>query len=366
MSELGRLKLLLSSAEKINREQDVDKLLLILSDLAREILEVDRCSLFLLDEERNELWTKVAHGVKEIRVPSNKGIVGWVAENRKPLVVNDAYADSRFNPEVDKQTGYKTENILAIPLLDKKGKTLGVFQAVNKRNGSFSEEDVELFTLLGGYAASAIETSLLQKKIKEAYREAIMRLSHAAEYKDPETYNHIVRVGLFARLMAEKIGLDKETCDNLMLAAPMHDIGKIGIPDAILLKKGKLTDWEWEVMKKHTIIGYEILKDSESELMQMAALVALDHHEKWDGSGYPNGKRGEDISLWGRITAIADVFDALMSKRPYKEPWSLEKTVDYMSSLKGKAFDPQLVEVFFGNLDEVLKIREKYKDEEEG
>ncbi|RLJ71225.1 GAF domain-containing protein [Hydrogenivirga caldilitoris] len=364
MSELGRIKILLSSAERISREQDVDKLLVLLSDLAREVLDVDRCSLFLLDREKNELWTKVAHGVKEIRVPADRGIVGWVAQHGKSLVVNDAYSDKRFNPEIDRKTGYRTKNILAIPLFDKRGNLLGVFQAVNKLKNGFSEEDVELFTLLGGYASSAIENSILQAKIKEAYREAIMRLSHAAEYKDPETYNHIIRVGLYARLMGERLGLEKEVCENLMLAAPMHDIGKLGIPDAILLKKGKLNDWEWEVMKRHTIIGYEILKDSSSELLQMAALVALDHHEKWDGTGYPNGKKGEEISLWGRITSIADVFDALLSKRPYKEPWSLEEATEHMRSLKGKAFDPELIDLFFENIDEVMEIRERYKDEE--
>ena len=364
MSELGRIKLLLSSAERISREQDVDKLLVMLSDLARDILEVDRCSLFLLDREKNELWTKVAHGVEEIRVPADSGVVGWVAQRGESLVVKDAYADPRFNPEVDKETGYRTQNILAIPLFDKKGNVLGVFQAVNKLSGNFSEEDLELFTLLGGYASSAIENSLLQAKVKEAYREAIMRLSHAAEYKDPETFNHIIRVGLYAKLMGEKLGLEKEVCENLMLAAPMHDIGKIGIPDAILLKKGRLNDWEWEVMKRHTVIGYEILKDSSSELLQMAALVALDHHERWDGTGYPNGKKGEEISLWGRITSIADVFDALLSKRPYKEPWTLDRTVEHIKSLKGKAFDPKLIDLFFENIDEVMRIRENYKDEE--
>ncbi len=364
MGESERVKILLSSAEKISREQDLDRLLVMLSDLAREVLEVDRCSLFLLDQEKRELWTKVAHGVAEIRVPADAGIVGWVAQNGQSLVVNDAYADPRFNPEVDKKTGYRTRNILAIPLFDKKGKILGVFQAVNKLSDGFVEEDLELFTLLGGYASSALENSILQRKVKEAYKEAIMRLSHAAEYKDPETYNHIVRVGLFAKLMAEKMGYEKEVCDSIMLAAPMHDVGKIGIPDAVLLKKGRLNDWEWEIMKKHTIIGYEILKDSSSELLQMAAIVALDHHEKWDGTGYPNGKKGEEISVWGRMTAIADVFDALLSKRPYKEPWPLDKTIDHMKSLKEKQFDPQLIDIFFDNLDEVMKIRETYRDEE--
>ncbi|NPA41261.1 MAG: GAF domain-containing protein [Aquificae bacterium] len=364
MSELGRIKVLLSSAEKINREKDIDKLLIILSNLAREILEVERCSLFLLDSSGKELWTKVAHGVDEIRVPSDKGIVGWVAKNGESLIVNDAYSDNRFNPEVDRETGYRTRSILAVPLFNRKGEVLGVFQAVNKRESDFSKEDLELLSLLSGYASSAIENSLLEKKVKEAYREAVMRLSFAAEYKDPETYNHIVRVGLFARLMGEKIGLDREVCENLTISAPMHDVGKIGIPDAIPLKKGKLDDWEWEVMKRHTIIGYEILKNSSSELLQMASLIALDHHERWDGEGYPHGKKGEEISLWGRITAVADVFDALLSKRPYKEAWSVERTVDYMRNLKEKAFDPELIDVFFEHLEEVLQIRERYRDEE--
>ncbi len=365
MSEVGRLKLLLSSAERISREQDVDRLLVMLSDLACEVLEVDRCSLFLLDREKGELWTKVAHGVDEIRVPADRGVVGWVAQRGESLIVNDAYADSRFNPEVDRETGYRTRNILAIPLFDKKGNILGVFQAVNKLRGGFSAEDLELFTLLGGYASSAIENSILQAKIREAYREAVMRLSHAAEYKDPETYNHIVRVGLYTKLMAEKLGLEREVCENVMMATPMHDIGKIGIPDAILLKKGKLDDWEWEVMKRHTLIGYEILRDSSSELLQMAALVALDHHERWDGTGYPAGKRGEEISLWGRMTSVADVFDALLSKRPYKEPWTLERTVEHMRELRGRSFDPELIDIFLDSLDEVVKIRERYRDEEQ-
>ncbi len=363
MREVERIKLLLASAERISKEQDIDKLLILLSDLARDVLEADRCSLFLLDEKRRELWTKVAHGVEEIRVPANSGIVGWVAEKGESLIVNNAYADSRFNPEVDRETGYKTRNIIAIPLFDKKGNILGVFQAVNKRNGDFSQQDLEIFTLLGGYASSAIENSILQAKVKSAYREAIMRLSHAAEYKDPETYNHIVRVGLYTRLMAEGLNFEKEICENVMLATPMHDIGKIGIPDAILLKRGKLNEWEWEVMKKHTIIGFEILKDSSSELLQMAALVALDHHERWDGKGYPSGKKGEEISLWGRMTAIADVFDALLSKRPYKEPWTFERAIDYLIDLKGKAFDPILVDLFLNNISQVEEIREKYKDE---
>lgn len=163
-------------------------------------------------------------------------------------------------------------------------------------------------------------------------------------------------------LIAQKLGYDEEYCYNLQLAAPMHDIGKIGVPDAILLKKGKLEGEEWEIMKRHTIIGYEILKDSDSELLQMAARISLEHHEKWDGSGYPYGKKGEDICIEARITAIVDVFDALTSERPYKPAWSVEETSKYMKELSGKHFDPNLLEVFLENMPEILKIKQEFAD----
>ncbi len=165
--------------------------------------------------------------------------------------------------------------------------------------------------------------------------------------------------------MAKKLGFDEKYCYNIRLAAPMHDIGKLGIPDAILLKKGKLEGEEWEVMKKHTIIGYNILKGSDSDLLKLAAVIALEHHEKWDGTGYPYGKKGEEINIAARITAIADVFDALTSERPYKPAWSVEEATKYMKELKGRHFDPNLLDLFFENLDEVLSIKERYKDEKE-
>ncbi|MEN3033367.1 MAG: HD domain-containing phosphohydrolase [Aquificaceae bacterium] len=357
-----KLKPLLEKAGVIAGERDPDRLIPILAELAKTILEVDRCSLFLFDKERNNLYTFVAHGGVRIEVSPDRGIVGAAFRNREPLLINDAYSDPRFNPEVDKKTGYKTKNILALPLIDSRENAIGVFQAINKLEGDFKDEDLQILQLISVYASNSLESSMLYAKLKSAYRETVLRLSHASEYKDQDTYNHIVRIGLMAGLIARKLGFDQEFCENIQMAAPMHDIGKIGIPDAILLKKGKLDPEEWEVMKTHTIVGYDILKDSENELLQMAAKIALEHHERWDGTGYPYGKAGKDISIEARITTISDVFDALTSKRPYKEPWPVSKAVEYMKDLSGKQFDPEVLEVFLNSLDEILKIKEEYRD----
>ncbi|MDW8095550.1 MAG: HD domain-containing protein [Aquificaceae bacterium] len=357
-----KLRILLNSASQIAKEREAEKLIPILADLARELLDVDRCSLFLYDNLKNTLYTLVAHGGVRIEVPADAGIVGASFKSGEILLIPDAYADPRFNREVDKATGYRTRNILAVPLTDSKGNVLGVFQAINKLDGGFSAQDVDLLSLLATYASNSIEAGMLYERIKSAYKETVMRLSYAAEYKDPETYNHIVRIGMMSSLIAQKLGYDEEYCYNLQLAAPMHDIGKIGVPDAILLKKGKLEGEEWEIMKRHTIIGYEILKDSDSELLQMAARISLEHHEKWDGTGYPYGKKGEDICIEARITAIVDVFDALTSERPYKPAWSVEETSKYMKELSGKHFDPNLLEVFFENMPEILKIKQEFAD----
>ncbi len=357
-----KVRTLLSFAGNIAKEKEPEKLIPMLADLAKNMLDVDRCSLFVYDEQSKKLYTIVAHGGVRIEVDADKGIVGESFRTGETLVVNDAYAHPKFNKEVDLSTGYHTRNILASPLIDSKGKVIGVFQAINKLKGEFKEEDVEFLTLLSVYASDSLEASMLYKKLREAYEETITRLSYAAEYKDPETYNHIIRIGLISSFIAERLGFDQDYCYNLKLAAPMHDIGKIGIPDSILLKKGKLEGEEWEIMKRHTIIGYEILKDSSSELLQMAARIALEHHEKYDGTGYPYGKRGEEICPEARITAIADIFDALTSERPYKPAWSVEETLKYMKSIAGSHIDPRIFNVLLDNIDEILKIKEKYRD----
>ena len=204
------------------------------------------------------------------------------------------------------------------------------------------------------------------REIRDRERELIYRISRAAEFRDPETGAHIQRMAHYSEIIARGLGLDEKLCKLILQAAPMHDVGKIGIPDMILLKPGKLTDEEFDIMKKHAAMGYELLKDSGSEIMQAGAEIALTHHEKFDGSGYPNGLKGEEIPIFARIVAVADVFDALTSDRPYKKAWDSKDAIELIKKNSGSHFDPECVEAFLKDWHEVLYIKAKYKDEEEG
>ncbi|MCX8085782.1 MAG: response regulator [Rhodocyclaceae bacterium] len=204
-------------------------------------------------------------------------------------------------------------------------------------------------------------------EVAQREREAIFLLAKAAEYRDPETGAHILRMAHYSRLIGERLGLAEEELDLLLEAAPMHDIGKVGIPDAILLKPGRLDEREFAIMKRHAEIGWKILAShgSGNRLLAMAAEIAHAHHEKFDGSGYPQGLAGAAIPLAGRIVAVADVFDALTSPRPYKRAWSLEEATAFLREQSGKHFDPACVEAFFAVWERVLEIRERFQDAEE-
>ncbi|MBN2694576.1 HD domain-containing protein [bacterium] len=361
---IDKLTNLIHATVQIAKEKDLRKMLILLSNIARKLLDADRCSIFLNDPETEELWTIFAHGVKEIRIPNTTGIAGYVFQSKEPLNIEEAYEDSRFNQKVDQQTGYRTKSILAIPFVDRKQSPIGVFQVINKKTAShFDAQDMELLIHLSLYAASSIENSILYEKLKHAQEDVVFRLSHATGYKDPETKNHIIRVGLYCQLMGREIGWDDDELEIIRLAAPMHDIGKVGIPDMILKKPGKLNEDEFQIMKKHALYGYDILKGGESKLTQTAAIIALEHHEKWNGKGYPHSKKGEEISIHARMTAISDVFDALTSERHYKNAWSFEQTAELLKEESGKHFDPKLVELFLSNLDEIISIKKEFHDE---
>ena len=201
----------------------------------------------------------------------------------------------------------------------------------------------------------------LHKELEDTQREVIYKMGEIVETRSEETGNHVKIVAEYSKLLALKYGLSQSEAELLKHASPMHDIGKVGIPDSLLNKPSRLTNEEFEIMKSHTIVGYEILKTSHRPILKASAIVAYEHHEKWDGSGYPRGLSGEDIHIYGRITAIADVFDALGSERAYKKAWKLNDILEYFKEEKGKHFDPVLVNIFFENLDEFLEIRERYK-----
>lgn len=199
-------------------------------------------------------------------------------------------------------------------------------------------------------------------ELKRTRLEIVQRLGLAAEYKDNETGLHVIRMSHYSRILARALGWSEADCDDLLNAAPMHDVGKIGIPDAVLRKPGKLDADEWAVMRQHVSIGANIIGEHPSGLLRMAQRIALTHHEKWDGSGYPNGLAGEDIPIEGRIVAIADVFDALTSERPYKQAWPVEEAVAFLREQSGQHFDPDLVELFIQQLPAVLDVKARWAE----
>jgi HD superfamily phosphodiesterase len=356
-----KIELFFEFAFELGSKRNIDDVLSVVADSAKKILDCDRASIFVYNKETSKLWTKVAHGLEEkIEVDQNIGIVGWVFSNRKPLIVNSPYSDPRFNPETDKKTGYRTKSIIAVPLITYSGNAVGVLEGINKNGEGFTDDDLEFAQVLAVQAANAIENAILYEELKKAQEEIVMRLSIAAEFRDRTTYNHLIRMSLYSYLIAKEMGFDEEWCEKLKLAAPMHDIGKLGIKDTILLKPAKLTDEEFEEMKKHTIYGYEILKDSTIDILKMASNIALCHHEKYDGTGYPRGLKGEEIPIEARIVAVADVFDALTSRRPYKEPYEIDRAVEIIEKDSGKHFDPKVVQAFKRALPEMIKILKKY------
>ncbi len=206
------------------------------------------------------------------------------------------------------------------------------------------------------------EAESLQNEIEETQKEVVFRMGAIAETRSKETGNHVKRVAEYSKIFALHIGLDKQEAELIKQASPMHDIGKVGIPDSILNKPGKLDAQEWEIMQTHAQIGYDMLSGSTKDLLKMAAIVAHEHHEKYDGSGYPRGLKGDEIHIYGRITAIADVFDALGSERCYKKAWGDNEIFSLFRSESAKHFDPKLVDIFFNHIDDFLAIRDKLRD----
>lgn len=237
-------------------------------------------------------------------------------------------------------------------------------------NAEFRARMRNMLALRRSQKSLADRATWLAEKVAEATEEIldrehemITRLSRAAEFRDPETGAHIQRMSNYSRLIAEQLGLSDEDQALILRAAPMHDVGKIAIPDHILLKPGRLDDEELVIMRTHAEKGYEILKDSKSSLLDTAALIAMTHHEKWDGTGYPRGLSGEDIPMFGRIVAVADVFDALTTERPYKKAWEVERATQFLKDGMDNHFDSRVVQAFLDRLEDALIIRDSFQDE---
>ena len=229
--------------------------------------------------------------------------------------------------------------------------------------GNIEYIDVEVLDIFHKNISAAFESLCINKEIEETQKEILYILGEVTEARSDETGNHAKRVSKYSKILAEKYGLSKRDVMLITLAAPIHDVGKVGIPDSILLKPGKLTPEEFEIVKTHTTIGYNLLKNSNRDVLKSAAIIAHEHHERYDGKGYPRGLKGEEIHIFGRIVGVADVFDALGSPRVYKKAWVMNDILNYFKEERGKHFDPLLVDILFDCLDEFLEIKEKYDDE---
>ncbi len=358
------LAIIFEYMSKVSMENDLEKLLMILADLGKKLVVADRCSVWLHEPSEQTIWTVAAHGIEKIIIPQESGFVGHSIATGKVIMVEDAYLDKRFNQEIDIETGYRTCSVLCIPFHNTSGTVIGAFQAINKMTaqGIFKGKDSEILGLAATYAGKSLESAILLNEIIETQKEMLETLGEIGESRSQETGNHVKRVALYSYLLAKLAGISEDKALLLKHASPMHDIGKVATPDSILLKPGKLTSDEFEIMKQHAVIGYNIFRNSQRDLLRTAAIIAYEHHEKWDGTGYPNGVKGESIHIFGRITSIADVFDALGSDRVYKQAWKMEQIVAYMTEQQGKHFDPILVQLFLDNLALFIAIRDQHSD----
>jgi len=349
---------------EVSSRRDYDEVIELLAKMGKTLSGADRCSVWIVSDDKKSIITKVADGIEPITLPMGSGIVGESIVNGERYIIDDVYMDERFHQEIDKITGYKTKSMMVIPMYDYNEHVIGAFQVINRRGngGLFDNRDMERLTLATTYAAETIVSAQLTKEIEETQREVIFTMGAIGESRSKETGNHVKRVAEYSKLLALAYGLSKSDAELLKQASPMHDIGKVAIPDNILNKPGRFDENERYIMNKHAELGYNMIKNSERPLLQAAATVAYEHHEKWDGSGYPNQKSGEDIHIFARITALADVFDALGSDRVYKKAWSDDRIFSLLREERGKHFDPRLIDLFFENLEAICKVRDTFKD----
>ncbi len=341
----------------------------------------------LIDHEQDTI-TLLWHLVRKIKgydaanFINSELALNWCQHNDVDLVVlNYLMPEMSFTEFIDQfQKKVKQANIpiiLAIPNdqveLKHKAIEAGVTDFINKPIDAieFTTRAKNLLTLKQQSKKLSDHSKWLNEEIIKATeeirsreQEIIFRLTKAAEYRDPETGGHIKRMAHFSRHIAMELGMPADEQNIILEAAPMHDIGKVGIPDSILLKPGKLDISEFEIMKEHAQYGFDILNESNSRLMQVGAQIALAHHEKYDGSGYPNGLKDEEISIYGRIVAVADVFDALTSERPYKKAWAIEDAFNFLRENSGSHFDRACVFAFLHDIEEILRIKDRFKDSE--
>lgn len=403
-----KLQQILDMSQEIEQVRDVDVLLEKVLAVARKLANADAGSIYVVKDgevlefnhsQNDTLQQELDPGKKLIyntfTVPINhKSISGYVASTGELLNIPDVYQLSRqrvpysFDPSYDERSHYLTRSMLTFPLKNNQQKVIGVMQLINAKDDNenivaFAEEDIPLMRIFANSAAMALERAQMTRAI-------ILRMISMAELRDPEeTGTHVNRVGAYSseiyEAWASKRGIAQTEIDNfkdiLRMAAMLHDVGKVGIKDEILQKPGRLNDQEYETMKQHVVMGAKLFLNPQSEFDEIAGQIALNHHERWDGTGYPGhvnprsglpipgcelpngkarGKKGEEIPLFGRVVAVADVYDALSSKRAYKDAWTEEDVFNELRKGAGKHFDPDIIEAFFSILDVIRSVTQRY------
>ncbi|MCK9240884.1 HD domain-containing phosphohydrolase [Desulfocurvus sp.] len=399
----GLLREILAINESLSRLKDLDAILDRVLAESRRIAGADAGTIYLVENGRlrfgyvhNDTFNREGDVTRDVYADftlpiDSTSIVGHVAATGQPLDIADAYAmppdaPVAFNPDFDRRTGYRTTSMLTLPVTTSQGTVSGVIQLINAKDDAgrpvpFSAQARTVLPLLSTAASVAIERAIMT-------RELILRMMQMAELRDPsETGAHVTRVGAYSAEIYHKYammqGIDetlrKKTKDLIRVAAMLHDVGKVGISDRILKKPARLDPEEFAVMRMHTVFGARLFANSTSELDAMSGRIALNHHEKWNGTGYPGHldgpadtrppgppRAGAQIPLEARIVALADVFDALGSRRSYKAPWPDEKIIDLLRSERGAHFDPDVVDAFLDIFDVIAAIRDKYAEDKPG
>ncbi len=344
-----KLDLLYRVGKKVGSVAEVSNLLDQILRRTQRTLRALASSLLLIDEGRGELYFRVAEGkatkeLGEMRLGLDSGIAGWVARHGRPLIVNDVTRDHRFNKEIDKITGFVTRSIIAVPLV-LESEVIGVLEVLNKVDESgFNGQDLEVLIPLASMAGVAINNARLHQAVLDGYKNTFQALAAAIDARDPYTFGHSQRVTKYALLGGTLLIFSGAELEDLEYAGILHDIGKIGISDNILTKRGSLAPEEVEIMRMHPAIGANIIK--EIPFLERARRLVLHHHERYDGKGYPDGLKGEDIPIGARLLAAADAFDTMTTDRSYQVALSVDYAISELYRFSGTQFCPVAVEAF--------------------
>ena len=346
--KLEQLETLIDLAALVNSTLDPFEIRTFAIEASMSLLNTEAASLILVDPESGDLFFEVALGakgerLKSIKLQKGQGIAGWVIDNDKAVIIHDVHSDQRFYSVADERSSFSTKNMICVPVKSK-NKILGALESINKKEGIFTDEDKDALIALANQVAIAIENANLYQQLKETFYSTVEALAETIEKRDPYTGGHTKRVMNYSYQIGKSMGLSEKDLEQLKLAAILHDVGKIGIKDDILLKQTSLSHDEMLLMNMHTSYGSEIL--NHIKYLKDVIPGVQSHHERLDGTGYPDNLSSDDIPLIARIIAVADAFDAMTTDRPYRKAFSFEEAFSELQNFANLQFDQEVVKAF--------------------